>query len=254
MEKDIVKDLIALWDEISSEKRVEYKNLEAELYHKLLNFVQIGNFYYFIFNFEIVDIEFLSDSVKDVLGYEKEIFDMPFCFSKIHPEDQPYFFNFENESVQFYLSLPIEKRKKYKTSMDFRMQKKDGSYVRILHQVAIIEQFEDGTFFRTLGVHTDITHIKAMGKPILSFIGMDGEPSYINVTPGNPIIKVEESISDREKEILLLLIDGKRTSEIAAQLYISYNTVETHRKNMMRKTNAQTTGQLTAMAILNGWL
>ena len=48
MEKDIVKDLIALWDEVSVEKKVENKKLEAELYHKLLNFVQIGNFYYFI--------------------------------------------------------------------------------------------------------------------------------------------------------------------------------------------------------------
>ncbi len=254
MNKTSVKDLIALWDAVSLDKKTENKILEAELYHKLLNFVQLGKFYYFIFNFEVIDIEFLSDSVKELLGYEKEVYDMPFCFSKIHPDDKPYFYSFEEESVKFYLSLPIDKRMKYKTSMDFRIQKQDGSYIRIMHQVIIIQLFEDGTFFRTLGVHTDITHIKPIGKPILSFIGIDGEPSYINVTPGSQILKIEEPISKKEKEVLLLLIDGKRTSDIAELLNLSKHTVETHRKNMMQKVDAQTTGQLTAMAIRNGWV
>jgi DNA-binding NarL/FixJ family response regulator len=42
-------------------------------------------------------------------------------------------------------------------------------------------------------------------------------------------------LSRREKQILKLIVDENTTSEIADQLFISVNTVETHRKNIMQK-------------------
>ncbi len=254
MDLSTLKEVVSLWSSISGDDLDEYKNLELELHQKLLNFFHVGDFYYFVFNFTLVDFELVSESVKRVLGFEKEVFGVQLCISRVHPDDQAYFINFENEALKFYYNLPVEKRMKYKISMDYRMQKTDGSYIRILHQVIAIQQYEDGTFFRTLGVHTDITHLKPTGKPLLSFIGVDGEPSYINVIPGEQVMPVEEMLSRREKEILILLIDGKKTSEIAELLFIAARTVETHRKNMMEKTNSKTTGQLIATAIKKGWL
>ena len=85
-------------------------------------------------------------------------------------------------------------------------------------------------------------------------IGFDGEPSFIDVTPGEILLEVVEPLSKREKEILVLIIEGKKTNEIAELLFISIRTVETHRRNMMEKTDSQTTGQLIAQAIKNGWV
>jgi len=51
-------------------------------------------------------------------------------------------------------------------------------------------------------------------------------------------IKAEKEVvklSSREKEILILISEEKSTQEIAKSLFISVNTVETHRKNLMRK-------------------
>lgn len=42
-------------------------------------------------------------------------------------------------------------------------------------------------------------------------------------------------LTRREKEILGLIADGKTNGEIAAQLFISVNTVDTHRKNLLAK-------------------
>ncbi len=42
-------------------------------------------------------------------------------------------------------------------------------------------------------------------------------------------------ITRREKEILTLIAEGKTTNDIAADLFISISTVETHRKNLMQK-------------------
>lgn len=53
-----------------------------------------------------------------------------------------------------------------------------------------------------------------------------------------------EHFSERELEILRLLAKGKNSYEIAEQLFITLNTVKTHRRNMLRKLNASNTSQL----------
>jgi len=59
-------------------------------------------------------------------------------------------------------------------------------------------------------------------------------------------------LSDREKEVLVLVARGLLNKEIADKLNISINTVITHRKNITRKTGIKTTPGLTVYAILGG--
>lgn len=42
-------------------------------------------------------------------------------------------------------------------------------------------------------------------------------------------------LSKREEEVLRLIVEEKTTQEIANELFLSINTIETHRKNLMRK-------------------
>jgi len=60
-----------------------------------------------------------------------------------------------------------------------------------------------------------------------------------------------ESLSDREKEILVSVAQGMLNKEIADKHHISINTVITHRKNITRKIGIKTVAGLTAYAILN---
>lgn len=134
------------------------------------------------------------------------------------------------------------------------MRKKDGSYTRILHQTMVFDTNEEGTVQRSFGVHTDIGYLKMDGKPTLSFIGFDGEPSYLDVKVGDKLVPMKETLSKREKEILLLIMEGLQNKEIAAKLYISKETVDKHRKNMLQKTGSRSSGELIAKTIKNGWL
>ena len=52
------------------------------------------------------------------------------------------------------------------------------------------------------------------------------------------------SISKREKEVLQLISEELTTSEIASKLFISVTTVETHRKNMLKKLGVRNTAGL----------
>ncbi len=59
-------------------------------------------------------------------------------------------------------------------------------------------------------------------------------------------------LSEREREVLTLIAKGELNKTIADKLYISLNTVLTHRKNITAKLGIKTVSGLTVYAILNG--
>ena len=59
-------------------------------------------------------------------------------------------------------------------------------------------------------------------------------------------------ISTREREVLQLVAEGKSTKEIAASLYVSIKTVETHRRQIMGRLNLPNIAYLTKYAVREG--
>lgn len=59
-------------------------------------------------------------------------------------------------------------------------------------------------------------------------------------------------LTDREREVLQLLAEGKSTKEIAALLFLSAKTVETHRLHLMDKLGIYSVAELTKYAIREG--
>jgi FixJ family two-component response regulator len=58
-----------------------------------------------------------------------------------------------------------------------------------------------------------------------------------------------KELTDREREILQLVVDGKASKDIAARLGISQRTVEQHRSHLMRKLEVDSVAQLVRMAV-----
>ena len=63
-----------------------------------------------------------------------------------------------------------------------------------------------------------------------------------------------ESLSAREKEILRHLAGGMTNKDISASLCISINTVETHRKNIMKKLNLHNLSDIIKYTMVHGLL
>jgi DNA-binding NarL/FixJ family response regulator len=98
------------------------------------------------------------------------------------------------------------------------------------------------------------TAIKAVisGKvylsPDISGVVVD---NYVRQTP-NPEASAFSLLSQREREVVQLLAEGKTAKEIANELHVSIKTVETHRTNIMAKLNIHRLAELTKYAIREG--
>jgi DNA-binding NarL/FixJ family response regulator len=76
--------------------------------------------------------------------------------------------------------------------------------------------------------------------------------AYVEISSSmsaNPAFVV---LTDREREALQLIAEGKSTKEVADVLSISVKTIETHRHNIMEKLNLHSVAELTKYAIREG--
>lgn len=253
----IKKNIDSIWNNQKYGNSIEENKAILNILHenKFALFL-MGKSYFFISDIKNSSTGNFSKGTLDVLGYESVEMSLEKMLSIVHPVDLPVVIGFESKVMEFFSALPIEKMFKYKVRYDFRMQHKQGHYVRLLQQVITIETDEKGAIVKTMGIHSDISDLKKEGLPVLSFIGLDGEPTYENVQVEGKFsfLKPEERFSPREKEILNKLIQGKTSEEIAKELFISKETVNTHRRNMLSKCEVKNTIELVNLSVKNGWV
>ncbi len=80
-----------------------------------------------------------------------------------------------------------------------------------------------------------------------------GHPGGKNLPP-LPEVLQRKILSDRELEVLSLIVQGYINKEIADQLNIGLTTVITHRKNIMDKLGMKSVSALTIYAIMHGYV
>ena len=253
MKIELFEEADKIWRRMTKDLKAKNIKFEIETYREILNFFMAGDYYYYIFNVKDVSFDFMSEEITKVLGYPVNQVDVSFFVSKIHPEDQPWFLNFENKVAEFFGKLSPDKITRYKVRYDYRVKKSTGDYIRVLQQVITI-QTEGGRVIRTLGVHTDISHLKEHGVPVLSFIGLQGEPSFVDIKADRPFKTNKLAFTKREYEILGMIAQGKKSEEISKKLFISKQTVTTHRRNIMFKSGCKNVAELTSMGMRKGWI
>jgi DNA-binding NarL/FixJ family response regulator len=142
--------------------------------------------------------------------------------------------------------------------LDIRMPGKDGlQIVQQLH-TKIGTKFIMLTMQMDKRVVVDAQHNGASGfllknsgkEELLTCVRavMRGESYFHKIS-----IPVKDNIlSPREMDILRLVLDGLTSNQISEQLHLSHYTVETHRKNICRKTDCNNVATLLKYAIANG--
>ncbi|MGG5578448.1 LuxR C-terminal-related transcriptional regulator [Myroides sp. C15-4] len=184
--------------------------------------------YYFIFNCELNDLEYTSNSILDVLGYSADEFDMHHFFLSIHPDDLDYCIMCEHNSHQLRNHLTDKELLKLSISYSFRIKTKTGNYITIKQHYQTIESDEYGRMFKNFVQHERIDDYKV--RPTCDFqITNRFNSSSLN-------LDAKFKLTKREIEILGLINEGYQSKEISEILNISHHTTQTHRKNILSKT------------------
>jgi DNA-binding CsgD family transcriptional regulator len=91
---------------------------------------------------------------------------------------------------------------------------------------------------------TDISHLKLDDHISVRFLGPHTEVVYLDDVVRHKDEEGLVKISAREMDILALVAKGKISVEIGNILNISFNTVTTHRKNMLARNGFSNVAQL----------
>ncbi len=93
-----------------------------------------------------------------------------------------------------------------------------------------------------------VTSDKTYLSPSISGVVIDDYLHRLSKTD----VSDPDVLTDRERQILQPIAEGKTTKQIALQLHISTKTVETHRRQIMNKLNLHSVAELTKYAIRKG--
>lgn len=246
--------MLSRYSGLSGYKIKDADGLEIDLDQILLNAFTGGNYLFLIYNVAIQNIEYTSDGVRGVLGIEPEALNFQYILENMHPEDLPVFAAYEKLSIDFIASLLVHDQLNYKMRYDYRLRNSAGDYVRVLHQFIVVQNDDSGAVYRSLGVLTDISHLKTEGEMSYALIGLNGLPSYFGVDSLAARREYINVLSKRETQVLQCLGKDLSSKQIADILCISVHTVSHHRRNMLKKTATKTTSELLMMAVNNGWV
>jgi len=232
------------------------KQLILEVIDQIATLFAAGSFYYYILNFDNSQMDFVHEGVGEVLGIKTSEFSIPKLIEIMHPEDLEMIRIKEQAAENFLLNtIPHDEIPMYKVAYLMRLQHSKGKYKTILHQAKAINVSEEGKIQQVIVVHTDISYLNAPFDHKISFIS-NNRPSYFSIIPDTSLELLKNSLrnilSSREKEIIKKIAEGKSLNEIADLLFLSTHTVNTHKKNILRKSHCKNTSELIARCIREG--
>jgi DNA-binding NarL/FixJ family response regulator len=180
--------------------------------------------------------DFASSGFSDLFGYKPEWIrsiekNGNFLEDMVHPDDLETLIKMQIDHSHFIYSLEPEYRNDYSNTYNFRMRNTQKQYLNVISRQRVIEQDVNGKAWIILGE----VNISPDQRPL-----SDVQKITVNLKTGKFIhsedtLEDGTSLSKREMEILKLIRKGYLSKEIADKLFISLNTVNNHRKNILRK-------------------
>lgn len=136
-------------------------------------------------------------------------------------------------------------------NLTFRLQKKDGTYIKVLRKSSAYEIDNKGRLLSNFSMLTDISFISNGNK-------VEWEIFTNNINADtfrqNVFKEFNDFFTSRELEIIKLLKQGCTTKLVSQKLHISPHTVATHRKHILKKSNCSSVSELLQFCDRNGIL
>lgn len=210
------------------ENLVKSQNSKLEIENKVKVPEKIKS-YFFIFDCSENTILFVNKAFNTITGYDELKFNLDLLLEIIHPEDLDYFFHSEEKYLEFTNQLLYNDHFKYIHSYSYQIKKQNGEYIRILQECQAIEVNESGHLTKTLVNHKEIEYTS---KRSATDFKIYDKSQNVYIDEENRF-----NLTKRELEILSFIKEGLNSQQISDVLHISKNTILTHRKNILSKSN-----------------
>jgi len=185
-----------------------------------------------VFDMIHMKIEFTSQGSLQLLGIKPEDLS-PYHFKEAtHPDDLK-----RNELGIAKLfkeahELFVAKKGDMLVSTNFRFRNHTGNYSNQLVQCYLFYSPPPNDSAYLININTDIDWFKKMKHGFHYYLGND--LTYFRY-PDEELLMEGNIFSDREFQILRLIQEGLESEQIAEKLFLSKHTINTHRKNILRK-------------------
>lgn len=193
----------------------------------VLSDMSAGNSYFSIGSFG----DLLGLAPEEISQDMIDSLDEDCIYSRIHPEDLVDKRMLELKFFLFLQKKPVSDRLKYRSSCRIRILDKDKNYKYVDNQTQILRNSLCGNMWLALCQYN-------LSSDQSSLVGINSIVSNTDTGDVFPITLYEERkkiLSEREKEILILIKKGLLSKEISCRLGITINTVNRHRQNIIKK-------------------
>jgi DNA-binding CsgD family transcriptional regulator len=232
--------------------------IQQEEFKHLLK--HIGGFVY-IFNYRTSQYEFFSDSLKSELGYDSNLFlgdqGAQFVYTLLQEEQASVFMGKVMTDILTYISANStnETGRDFRFTCCLKLKNAQNNNKWFIIDTNIIQTDQNGFPVRSLVTCTNIDQYKKDNVLHYTVLKKDRDGVYQAVFQGQVNEEEDEfKLTQRELEIMKLIGEGYTNMEIADKLCISLNTAQTHRKNLLKKTQCKGTAELTTLAFSRGIL
>jgi len=194
---------------------------------------------------------------KKVVGHDMSLYmaenGIFFSMSNIHPDYLAAGLMMQQTAFKYILETNEAEQGNVIVNFDGLYKKNNGEYFHFLQQIVALDADINHPPTIFLSYIQDISYYKKE-KTANMVITRSGEAALWNFNFDRQILEPIQSTSSQEKKVLAFLGRGKQSKEIASQLGISSHTVDTHRRNLLKKTNCVDTTGLITYAKLVGLL
>ena len=246
--KSSYKEIFESYYNASLEEHIK-KIIELDAY------LPYSSTFFCITNTQNLSFEYISKNMAACLGLDYDLMKskgMNYFWSRMHPDDLEPWLQALNELMKFTLSnISIEERSRMSYTWNYRIKNGNDVYVNIIQNTTPLEFDVNDKPIIGLAHYTVLdARIKLQVSATAKLLNTNNEyeTKYFNNFSQKLL---SDGISNRERDVVRLLVLSNSSKEIAEKLNISVNTVDTHRRNILKKLNIKSTGELVGMMKTN---
>lgn len=236
---DRLAELLLQYDELLNSQKFTEADLDYSVLEKHIPYLkkidELSNSAIIIFDLFRRQHIFVSNNISLIfkLDSEKAKGETGYMDRRIHPDDYPQLLEAGIYFLRYGFSLAPERRREGKLINEYRILTAKGKYTRIIEQQMCLEIDIHGNIWLGMGI-MDISPDQSEDAPFRSRLVDTYKGEVYMFPPQNK----EAMLTAREKEILHLISKGLISKQIADKLFISVNTVNTHRQRILEKLKA----------------